>query len=104
MMYGVSFPLGPEALSDDFLLPIGKCKIERDGSDVTIVAHSKMVTHSLEAADALAKEGISAEVINLRSIRPLDINTILSSIKKTNRYCIVISEPEFIIMIFSSGI
>jgi pyruvate dehydrogenase E1 component beta subunit len=85
MLYGVSFPMSKEALSDDFLLPIGKAKVERAGSDVTIVAHSKMVTHSLEAADLLAKEGIKAEVINLRSIRPLDINTIIESVKKTNR-------------------
>ncbi|KAJ7068343.1 mitochondrial pyruvate dehydrogenase E1 component beta subunit [Mycena amicta] len=85
MMYGVSFPMSNEAMSDDFLLPIGKAKVEREGSDVTIVAHSKMVTHSLEAADALAKEGIKAEVINLRSIRPLDIDTIIKSVKKTNR-------------------
>jgi hypothetical protein len=86
MMYGVSFPMSQEAMSDNFLIPIGKCKVEREGSDVTIVAHSKMVTHSLEAADALAKEGVKAEVINLRSIRPLDIDTIIKSVKKTNRF------------------
>jgi pyruvate dehydrogenase E1 component beta subunit len=85
MLYGVSFPMSKEAMSDDFLIPIGKAKVERVGSDVTIVAHSKMVTHSLEAADLLAKEGIKAEVINLRSIRPLDIETIKESVKKTNR-------------------
>ncbi|EJD53579.1 Thiamin diphosphate-binding protein [Auricularia subglabra TFB-10046 SS5] len=86
MMYGVSFPLSQEALSEDFLLPIGKAKVEREGKDVTIVAHSKMVTHSLEAAEILEKEeGVKAEVINLRSIRPLDIDTIKASVKKTNR-------------------
>lgn len=85
MLYGVTFPMSSEAMSDNFLLPIGKAKVEREGSDVTIVAHSKMVTHSLEAADELAKEGIKAEVINLRSIRPLDIDTIKKSVKKTNR-------------------
>jgi len=85
MLYGVSFPISKEAMLGDFLLPIGKAKIERAGSDITIVAHSKMVTHSLEAADILAKEGIKAEVINLRSIRPLDIDTIKESVKKTNR-------------------
>ena len=85
-MYGVTFPMPSEAMSDGFLLPIGKAKIEREGSDVTLVAHSKMVTHSLEAADELAKEGVKAEVINLRSIRPLDIETIKASVKKTNRY------------------
>lgn len=73
-------------MSDEFLIPIGKCKVELEGSDVTLVAHSKMVTHSLEAAAELAKEGIKAEVINLRSIRPLDIDTIIKSVKKTNRY------------------
>lgn len=85
-MYGVSFPMSEEAMSDNFILPIGKCKVEREGSDVTIVAHSLMVTRSLDAADELAKEGIKAEVINLRSIRPLDIDTIKKSIQKTNRY------------------
>lgn len=89
MMYGVSFPMSQEAMSDNFLLPIGKAKVEREGGDVTIVAHSKMVTHSLEAADILAKEGINAEVINLRSIRPLDIDSIKKSVKKTNRLMIV---------------
>jgi pyruvate dehydrogenase E1 component beta subunit len=84
-MYGVSFPMSAEAMSDNYLLPIGKCKVEREGSDVTIVAHSRMVSHSMEAADVLAKEGIKAEVINLRSIRPLDIDTIIKSVKKTNR-------------------
>ncbi len=78
--------MSTEAMSDNFLIPIGKAKVEREGSDVTIVAHSKMVTHSLEAADVLAKEGIKAEVINLRSIRPLDMDTIRNSVKKTNRY------------------
>jgi len=85
MLYGTSFPMSSEAMTADFLLPIGKCKVEREGSDVTIVAHSKMVTHSLEAADILQKEDIKAEVINLRSIRPLDIDTIKESVKKTNR-------------------
>ena len=77
--------MSQEAMSDDFLVPIGKCKVEREGSDITLVAHSKMVSHSMEAAEALAKEGIKAEVINLRSIRPLDIDTIIKSVKKTNR-------------------
>lgn len=77
--------MSSEAMSDNFLLPIGKCKVEREGSDITIVAHSRMVSHSMDAADTLAKEGIKAEVINLRSIRPLDIDTIIKSVKKTNR-------------------
>ncbi|KAG8750606.1 pyruvate dehydrogenase E1, beta subunit [Serendipita sp. 396] len=85
MLYGVSFPMTAEAMRDDFLLPIGKAKIEKEGSDVTIVAHSIMVGRSLDAAEKLEKEGIKAEVINLRSIRPLDIHTIINSVKKTNR-------------------
>lgn len=92
MLYGVTFPMSAEAMSDNFLLPIGKCKVEREGSDITIVAHSKMVTHSLEAADELAKEGVKAEVVNLRSIRPLDIDTIKKSVKKTNRLVLVAFE------------
>jgi pyruvate/2-oxoglutarate/acetoin dehydrogenase E1 component len=91
ILYGQSFPLSREAQSDDFLLPIGKAKIERAGSDVTIVGHSRMVSLALEAADRLEREeGVKAEVINLRSIRPLDIDTILQSVKKTNRYCLII--------------
>ncbi|KAF5320705.1 hypothetical protein D9619_000877 [Psilocybe cf. subviscida] len=89
MLYGVSFPMSQEAMSDNFLVPIGKCKVEREGSDVTLVGHSKMVSHCMEAAEQLAKEGIKAEVINLRSIRPLDIDTIIKSVKKTNRLVIV---------------
>lgn len=85
MLYGVSFPMSAEAMSEDFVLPIGKAKIEKEGSDVTIVAHSIMVSRSLEAAKELEKEGIKAEVINMRSIRPLDIETIIKSVKKTNR-------------------
>ena len=69
--------MSEESLSADFLIPIGKAKVEREGKHVTIVAHSRMVGESLKAAETLEKEGISAEVINLRSIRPLDIETIL---------------------------
>jgi pyruvate dehydrogenase E1 component beta subunit len=71
--------------SDDFILPIGKAKIERAGTDVTIVAFSIMVDVALKAAETLAEAGISAEVINLRTIRPLDVATIIESVKKTNR-------------------
>ncbi|MSO55034.1 MAG: pyruvate dehydrogenase complex E1 component subunit beta [Rhodospirillales bacterium] len=82
ILYGQTFdaPEGP-----DFLLPIGKAKIERTGKDVTLVAYSRMVHLSLQAAEVLAKEGIEAEVINLRSLRPLDVPTIVESVKKTNR-------------------
>ena len=85
ILYGHSFSVSQEALSEDFLIPIGKAKIERPGKDVTIVAHSMGVAHGLDAAESLAKEGIEAEVINLRSIRPLDIDAIVESVKKTNR-------------------
>ncbi|GAN80169.1 pyruvate dehydrogenase complex E1 component subunit beta [Acidocella aminolytica] len=82
ILYGHSFEV-PE--DEDFILPIGKAKVERQGTDVTITAFSIMVDTALKAADKLAEQGISAEVINLRSIRPLDIETIVSSVKKTNR-------------------
>ena len=71
--------------SDEFVIPIGRAKIERSGSDVTIVAFSIMVGKALQAAEKLAEQGIDAEVINLRTIRPLDRYTILESVKKTNR-------------------
>jgi pyruvate dehydrogenase E1 component beta subunit len=82
ILYGHTFdcPTDP-----DFIVPIGKAKIERTGSQVTIVAFSMMVDVALKAAEALAGEGIDAEVINLRSLRPLDTATIIESVKKTNR-------------------
>merc|ERR1712198_91899 len=76
-------------LENELLLPIGKAKIMRDGSDVSLVAHSIGVGFAPEAAEALAKEGINCEVINLRSIRPLDMDTVNESIKKTN-HCITV--------------
>jgi pyruvate dehydrogenase E1 component beta subunit len=82
ILYGQSFEV-PQA--DDFVLPIGRAKIERPGKDVTIAAFSIMVGKALVAAEELAKEGIDAEVINLRSIRPLDTETLVNSVKKTNR-------------------
>jgi len=85
LMYGVSFPMSDAAMKDDFTIPIGEAKIEREGTDVTIVTFAKMVGHSLEVAEELAKEGINVEVINLRTIRPLDRDTIIKSVKKTNR-------------------
>ena len=82
ILYGQTFecPTDPE-----FVLPIGRAKIEREGSDVTIVAFSIMVGVALKAAETLAEQGISAEVINLRSLRPLDAATIVESVKKTSR-------------------
>ncbi|HEY1935442.1 MAG TPA: pyruvate dehydrogenase complex E1 component subunit beta [Acetobacteraceae bacterium] len=82
LLYGHTFEC---PVDDEFIVPIGRAKIERAGDRVTIVAFSIMVGVALAAADALAKEGIEAEVINLRSLRPLDTATIVESVKKTNR-------------------
>ncbi|MFS2317606.1 pyruvate dehydrogenase complex E1 component subunit beta [Maricaulis sp. D1M11] len=82
LIYGETFDV-PDL--DDYVLPIGKAKIRREGTDVTITAHSRMVKFALEAADILAGEGISAEVIDLRTLRPLDTDTIVRSVMKTNR-------------------
>jgi pyruvate dehydrogenase E1 component beta subunit len=82
ILYGHSFEC-PTA--DDFILPIGKAKVERTGEHVTIVAFSIMVGVAMQAAEALAEQGISAEVVNLRSLRPLDTATIVESVKKTSR-------------------
>jgi len=85
LMYGTSFPVSSEVLGADFTIPIGKAKIEREGTDVTIISFSKMVGLALEAAEALSASGTSCEVINLRTIRPLDRETIINSVKKTGR-------------------
>ena len=69
----------------EFLVPIGKARIARDGDQVTITAFSRMVKLALQAAEELAKDGISAEVIDLRSLRPFDVATVAASVKKTNR-------------------
>ena len=82
LLYGRSFEI-PEI--DDYTLPIGKARIMREGSDVTIVSYSIGVGLALEAADNLAGEGIEAEVIDLRTLRPLDTETVLKSLAKTNR-------------------
>ncbi len=88
ILYGQSFPVPDVA---DFVLPLGKAKIERAGADVTIVAFSIMVSKALQAAEKLAEDGIDAEVINLRTIRPLDTETIIKSLHKTNR-CVTCEE------------
>jgi pyruvate dehydrogenase E1 component beta subunit len=82
LVYGRSFEL-PDG--DDFIVPIGKARIAREGSDVTIVSYSIGVGLALEAAEMLAGEGIEAEVIDLRTLRPLDREAILTSLAKTNR-------------------
>ncbi len=82
MLYGTEFEI-PDV--KDWITPIGKAKVRRHGVDVTITAHSRMVGHALKAADELSKQGIEAEVIDLRTLRPLDTDTILESVRKTNR-------------------
>jgi len=82
ILYGHSFPV-PKL--DDYVVPIGKAKIARAGSDVTLVAWSMGMSHALKAAEELAKENISAEVIDLRTLRPLDTETVVESVKKTGR-------------------
>ncbi|KAK4815296.1 hypothetical protein QYF61_026201 [Mycteria americana] len=84
LLYGVPFEISEQAQSKDFLVPIGKAKIERQGTHVTLVSHSRPVGHCLEAAAVLAKEGVECEVINLRTIRPMDIETVEASVVKTN--------------------
>jgi pyruvate dehydrogenase E1 component beta subunit len=82
IVYGRTFPV-PKL--DDFVLPIGKARIVREGAHVTLVAHSISVGLIMDAAEILAKEGIEAEVVDLRSLRPLDTATVIQSVKKTNR-------------------
>ena len=86
--YGLDFE---EEYDDDHIVEIGKAKIMREGSDVTIIAFSLTVKYALEAAETLAAEGIDAEVIDLRTIRPIDRETIVESVKKTSR-CITVEE------------
>jgi len=88
ILYGRSFEV-PDL--DDFTVPFGKAKIWREGSDVTIVSFGIGMTYALEAADKLAKEGIEAEVVDLRTLRPLDYDTVIESVKKTNR-CVTVEE------------
>ncbi|KAG8365829.1 hypothetical protein BUALT_Bualt17G0012600 [Buddleja alternifolia] len=85
LLYGEAFPVSLEVFDSGFSIPIGKAKIEKEGKDVSIATFSKMVGFSLKAAEILQKDGINAEVINLRSIRPLDRSTINASVRKTNR-------------------
>jgi pyruvate dehydrogenase E1 component beta subunit len=84
LLYGVAYPVSDQVLDKEFVLPIGKAKIMRPGKHVTIVAFAKAVETALEAANELAGKGIEAEVINLRSLRPLDSDTIFKSVQKTH--------------------
>ena len=88
IMYGKAFDV---PVMDDFTIPFGKAKIERSGDDVTIVTFGIGVSYALKAAEKLAEEGISAEVVNLRTLRPMDTETILASVRKTNR-CVTVEE------------
>ena len=88
ILYGRSFDV---PVLDDFTIPFGKARVWREGSDVTIVSFGIGMTYALEAADILAKDGISAEVIDLRTLRPLDYDTVLASVAKTNR-CVTVEE------------
>ena len=85
MMYGHK----GEVPEEEYLIPIGKADVKREGTDVTIVSYNKMMMECFKAAEELEKEGISAEVIDLRTIRPLDFQTIVDSVKKTNRLVVV---------------
>ena len=118
MLYNVSFDVSDEVLSKDFLIPIGKAKIERAGTHVTLVAHSKAVETALLAANELSSQGIECEVINLRSLRPLDVDSIVKSVMKTNHLitveqgwpqsgvgseiCARISESKFIMFVLKT--
>ena len=97
LMYGMPFEMSDEVLDKDYVSPIGKAKIQKPGRDITIVSHSIGVHFAVQAAEELAKEGISAEVINLRSIRPLDMDTVNESVKKTHH---LITVEGIILLIF----
>ena len=88
ILYGRAFDV-PKL--DDFTIPFGKARVWREGSDVTLVSWGIGMNHALEAADELARNGISAEVIDLRTLRPLDMATVIESVKKTNR-CVTVEE------------
>eukprot|EP00887_Chlorella_sp_A99_P006168 scaffold3.g6168.t1 len=85
ILYGETFPVDDAALGKDFTIPLGKAKVMREGDSVTLVGFGKMVGYNLKAAEMLEREGISCEVINLRSLRPLDRETIAASVRKTHR-------------------
>lgn len=89
-MYGLK---GEVSDKEDFIIPIGKGKIKREGSDVTLVAHGKMYHLAVQAANELVKDGIECEIIDPRTVKPLDLELILQSVKKTNR-CVVIDEAH----------
>lgn len=79
---------------EEYIIPLGKAAVAKEGTDVTLVSHSRMVLYCLEAAKALKEQGINAEVIDLRTIRPLDIATIAASVRKTN-FCVLVEEGHY---------
>lgn len=83
-----------EIPTEEYLVPIGKAKVVREGTDITVVSHSRMLNMCKEAAEKLAAKGISVEVIDLRSIRPLDIATVTNSVRKTN-FCVLVEEGHY---------
>jgi pyruvate dehydrogenase E1 component beta subunit len=89
-MYGMK---GEVSDDKDYIIPIGKAKIKREGSDVTIVAHGKMYHVAKQAAEQLAKDGIEAEIIDPRTVKPFDLETVIQSVKKTNR-CVIVDEAH----------
>jgi len=89
-MYGMK---GEVPDDDEYLIPIGKAKVKREGNDVTVIAHGKMYHVATKAADQLEKEGVEVEIIDPRTVKPLDIETIVKSIRKTNR-CVIVDEAH----------
>lgn len=89
-MYGLKGEVSEE---DDYTIPIGKAKVKREGGDVTVVAHGKMYHVATQAAQKLEKEGVEVEIIDPRTVKPLDLETIVKSIKKTNR-CVIVDEAH----------
>lgn len=89
-MYGLKGEVSDE---DDYTIPIGKAKVKREGSDVTVIAHGKMYHVATQAAQKLAKEGVEVEIIDPRTVKPFDMETVVTSIKKTNR-CVIVDESH----------
>jgi len=89
-MYGLKGEVSEE---DDYIIPIGKGKIKREGNDVTVIAHGKMYHVATQAAEKLAKDGLEVEIIDPRTVKPLDVELIINSVKKTNR-CVVVDEAH----------
>jgi pyruvate dehydrogenase E1 component beta subunit len=83
--------MGPCSDADDYVIPLGQCDVKRQGTDITLVSYSKGMVHALAAAEIMAQQGVSCEVIDLMTLKPLDMETIRKSVKKTNR-CVTIEE------------